>query len=176
MEKTCTRCNVIKPLEEFAKSKQTKSGYGAWCKPCTNAARRESAARVRAANPEAYAKRQREYTKKYKQRHPDRVKEKDRIRNLAYTYGITIEKYEEMLQEQKGRCAICYDIPRNKRFAVDHDHKCCDGKRSCGKCVRRLLCHRCNTALGLVHEDQNIIEQMLEYVKNNGDYWPFRVR
>lgn len=45
-------------------------------------------------------------------------------------------------------CAICQrcfsvDLPPN----IDHDHGCCPGPKSCGDCVRGLLCGRCNRAI-----------------------------
>ena len=68
-------------------------------------------------------------------------------------YGITPERYAEMLEAQGGTCALC-DLPEpvaGRSLAVDHDHKCCpDKKRSCGKCVRGLLCSRCNNVLGFI--------------------------
>lgn len=35
-------------------------------------------------------------------------------------------------------------------FAVDHDHACCNGGTSCGRCVRGILCSSCNMSLGHV--------------------------
>lgn len=52
-----------------------------------------------------------------------------------------------MLQEQGGVCAICKQPPRRNKLHVDHDHSCCPGKRSCGRCIRGLLCASCNSKL-----------------------------
>lgn len=32
-------------------------------------------------------------------------------------------------------------------FAIDHDHRCCPGERSCGQCVRGIVCRACNNAM-----------------------------
>lgn len=69
---------------------------------------------------------------------------------LRYIYGITAEQYDELLAMQGGGCAICHVTPEHftKAMAVDHDHACCSGRTSCGKCVRGILCCFCNNALG----------------------------
>lgn len=63
---------------------------------------------------------------------------------LQWLYGITVEQYERMLTDQGGVCAICTRKPGRVRLSVDHDHTCCPGRGSCGKCVRGLLCKSCN--------------------------------
>jgi hypothetical protein len=76
------------------------------------------------------------------------------LRNSLWNkYRMTLEDYRALLSAQGGKCAVCgVDAPtdfRTRRFHVDHDHACCPtSKKSCGKCVRGLLCHACNTGLG----------------------------
>jgi hypothetical protein len=60
-------------------------------------------------------------------------------------YNVTKEFVHRLLEFQRGSCAICGS--RNagsKSLHIDHDHVCCPGRRSCGDCVRGLLCSGCN--------------------------------
>lgn len=94
-----------------------------------------------------------------------------RDRRIAEFYGISGEQYRALLDGQGGVCQICrkpetaaHQMGTLRRLAVDHDHKCCPGQKSCGKCVRGLLCSRCNSAIGFVDEDLAVIERMAVYL------------
>ena len=65
-------------------------------------------------------------------------------------YGLTQERFDWLLEVQQGCCGMCRKLfAKDQRICVDHDHACCpDEKRSCGECIRGLLCLSCNTALG----------------------------
>lgn len=84
-------------------------------------------------------------------------------------YGLSEEAYLELLMRQQNKCAICYSIiPRTKgalSFDIDHDHSCCDGPKSCGKCVRGLLCGNCNKMLGLAQDSSTILYRALNYLE-----------
>lgn len=86
---------------------------------------------------------------------------------MSWKFGITVEQFDSMLESQGGRCAICQAAePGGKgRWHIDHDHACCDGDRSCGECVRGLLCHGCNTALGLLGDNINSMRRAIAYVQ-----------
>jgi Recombination endonuclease VII len=68
-------------------------------------------------------------------------------------FGITEDRFKQMLEAQGHACAICRVPFEERRICIDHDHSCCPvapgaEARSCGRCVRGLLCVRCNTWLG----------------------------
>jgi hypothetical protein len=90
--------------------------------------------------------------------------------NLWYKYRLTLDEYYALLEAQDHRCAICrVETPtdiRTNRFHVDHDHNCCPGKRSCGNCNRGLLCHACNTALGNLRDDPELLDRAAAYLRN----------
>ena len=104
----------------------------------------------------------------------DRVDDPERALrgNLYGKYRLSLETYDAMLTAQGGKCAICgADSPgdvRIGRFHVDHDHACCPGDKTCGKCVRGLLCRACNTALGNFGDDPDRLLAALSYLLSHG--------
>ena len=50
-------------------------------------------------------------------------------------------------------------------LTVDHDHSCCPGQRSCGRCVRGLICMSCNAALGMLNDDLAAAQALAEYLR-----------
>lgn len=89
---------------------------------------------------------------------------------LLKRYGLTQETYDAMLAAQNGGCAICGSSDpksRHGRFHIDHDHGCCPNRdqRTCGDCVRGLLCERCNTGLGHFGDDPDRLDAAARYVR-----------
>jgi oligoribonuclease (3'-5' exoribonuclease) len=86
---------------------------------------------------------------------------------LRSLYGMTAEDYEATAELQNWACAVCEEqddrvseagVPMP--LSVDHDHSTSR--------VRGLLCHRCNTAIGLLRDDPKIADRVAEYLRLNG--------
>jgi len=85
---------------------------------------------------------------------------------MKSTFGITLDDYELMLDAQGGLCAICgTDKSGGKgRFHIDHNHDCCLGKTSCGKCIRGLLCTRCNVGIAMFQDNVIALGNAVTYL------------
>lgn len=74
----------------------------------------------------------------------------------CHKYRLEHNVFMAMLDECNWCCEIC-DRPIDQITAhVDHDHACCSGekgKRTCGRCVRGLLCRFCNVGIGMLKDD-----------------------
>ena len=133
-ERICTRCCVSKPLNEdnFQRRKGYAEGFHTWCMECLRIYNAWWEKKNRDANPEYYRARE--------------------LKREMKKYGTTVEWYRDRLIEQLGLCAICGHLSHHhgtiQRLQVDHDHACCDmHTKSCGKCLRGLLCADCNLRL-----------------------------
>lgn len=83
-----------------------------------------------------------------------------RWRNGIRAHGISITQYVNLLIAQDFSCALCHKIPESyNRLSIDHDHLCCPGQYSCGKCVRGLTCVGCNALLGHLETKQYLIAE-----------------
>lgn len=87
-------------------------------------------------------------------------------RRIQRYYSLSPEQYTKILAAQNGVCGIC-ELPCStwERLSVDHNHDCCPGKTSCGKCVRGLLCHLCNASMGGFKNDPILLERAVEWSK-----------
>lgn len=138
MLKTCPRCKKELSFGGFYRERRRPDGRSSWCKECVDEKMRRS-------------------------RRSDR---------LRLRYGLTVEQYEELLAKQKGVCAICkrpetfvgVGCWKPSKLAVDHDHRCCPGSTSCGKCVRGLLCRKCNLGLAFFEDYPELVPEMERYL------------
>lgn len=85
-------------------------------------------------------------------------------------FGLDAETYDALLLAQGGCCAICLSPDSGPRgWHVDHDHDCCPHSRTsfvtCGQCVRGLLCHSCNLAIGGMKDDPTRLRAAADYIE-----------
>jgi hypothetical protein len=92
----------------------------------------------------------RQYNRLHGHRESAESRKKSNRKYRMASYGLTQEDFDLLLKLQDYGCAMCCEpFEEGQLIHVDHDHACCRGKnRSCGECIRGLLCHTCNIALG----------------------------
>lgn len=138
--KICYICKKEKSYELFYNRLASKDGKMSRCKDCDRIERRKRRWKPKNESPESY-----------------------RNRRLKARFGITIQDYDRMNEEQKGLCAICHKPQRTSGFheklLVDH----CHTKNK----VRQLLCMPCNAALGLFKEDIVILQSAINYLEKH---------
>lgn len=142
-ERKCRDCGLVKSISEYYRTTyKKKECYHTNCKSC--------------------------YIKRNQERY-DPIKQRDN--NLKRLYGkqFGINEYNNLLESQDFKCAICKTTEIKGRksgrgggvdvFYVDHDHK--TGK------VRGLLCNICNRTMGYVGENSGILEEMIKYLNKH---------
>ena len=139
--KWCGSCKTVQPIENFAKNKSQSDGMQGFCRSCGKIKQSEW-----------------------------RIENREKANMIAAKchrkkrFGIDNTVYEQMLQDQDERCAICHEkcIAKTingvqKSLAIDHCHR--TGK------IRGLLCTRCNTALGLFEDNLEKIKAAIDYLE-----------
>lgn len=104
------------------------------------------AGKWRKENPE----KAKEHDELWRKANPDKIRSK----GLRYKYGIDLQDYESMLDDQGGVCKICKTTTEN--LVVDHCHAT--------GAVRGILCNGCNAALGFMHDSPDRLIAAAEYL------------
>jgi len=100
--------------------------------------------------------RHKETNQQWRKNNPERAREQSYRKRLA-KFGLTLEQYQEMLEQQDGVCKICgKENPNGQRLAVNHNHV--TGK------IRKLLCAVCNAALSRLEKDRDWGKKAIEYL------------
>lgn len=90
-----------------------------------------------------------------------------RVQNVK-RYGITGQLIAEMFEAQDRRCDICRkEFGHDLKPHIDHDHACCPGGGSCGKCIRALLCAPCNHGLGKFLDSPELLRAAALYLERH---------
>ena len=128
--KTCTKCKLVKILDDFYPRNNRPDGKESECKSCSNLRK-----------------------KQYRINNKEIIRAQNKKRNP----GWDINRYNEYVELQGNRCAICgTDNPGLSDWSADHCH-------TTNK-PRGLLCVRCNAGLGYFKDNPEYLQSAIDYL------------
>lgn len=90
---------------------------------------------------------------RYNRKHQDNKKKSQ----LRCRYGLSLEDWLKIWEDQDGKCFICGKKFKNPSDAkVDHNHKTGE--------VRSLLCQKCNAGIGFFNDNPKLTAKATEYL------------
>lgn len=140
--KTCCTCKASKEESDFHKNRARPDGLQDACKACLKESQKKPG--LDGLTP----------MQRWAKKNPGRVLDYQR----RYKYGMTSEQFEQRLNEQDGRCAICREPDR--KWCVDHDHTT--------GAVRSILCYCCNIAIGNLQDSAALASAAAGYLTKHG--------
>jgi hypothetical protein len=174
--KICSKCKIEKSFDGFYKIKNRKIGIRSSCKICvdkdniqylenhkeerTNYIRNYTSKNKKKITKRSsnWWKRNKNILKEKRNDYQKFHKQETRNRNLKSKYGISLDQYNKMAQEQNSICAICSKPEENKNKSLSVDHNHISGK------IRGLLCSKCNKMLGLVNDSPELLNIAIKYL------------
>lgn len=129
--KQCLDCEQVLPLGDFVRNRSTRDGRTPYCRPCQYSRVAESRQRLHGGSRHYHLKRR---------------------------YGIGADEVLTMLEEQGGRCPICFRALTVAKVHVDHDHAT--------GAIRGAICFSCNGGLGLFKDNADVLRRAADYLES----------
>lgn len=152
--KICTKCKENKNFSEYYPRYATGK-YFPQCKSCYKQYRKDN---------EDYIKEYQNTEEHKESKKLWRIKNRKKTKEYALkkSFNITLDQYNQMLEEQNYSCAICnrHQNEFKRSLAVDHSHKTGE--------IRGLLCGFCNIGIGNLQDDSEITDRASKYLKKFG--------
>lgn len=157
LEKGCSKCQVVQPVSEFYRCKTSADGFYSYCKTCSH--------RVNGRWKMDNRERANEHAARWGETPSGKASRAVSRRrwHLVNRRGVTPERFDEMVEEQDGKCFLCDRLPPGTgkgktALHADHDHETL--------VARRPLCNPCNVGLGLFQDNPELLERAAKYVRS----------
>lgn len=169
--KTCSKCKLQKPLDQYNKESRNKDGKRTYCKDCERPIRelekkRVIENRVTLTHKECSLCKNtlpaNMFGKNIGRRSglSESCKPCRNPRTVASRFGLSTEEYLFMKSRVNNSCEICGKL--DNHLAVDHCH-------NTGK-IRGMLCTNCNNGLGRFKDNIHFLKNAIDYLtKNKGE-------
>ena len=101
--------------------------------------------------------------KDYYQKNKQHIKQRRKIKSreeILKEHNITAKQYQEFLNNQNNKCAICginFSDIKPTSIHIDHDHNT--------NKIRGILCLNCNIAIGLFKDNIYALNQAIKYLQ-----------
>ena len=120
-------------------------------------------------NPSTHALKNRSY----RERRSPEARELTRLRMQLRNHSMSLRDYEELRVAQSDRCGACKEpllLEQAYQVHIDHDPRCCSREenpkiKTCGSCVRALLCKECNHAVGFFERYPQRVHMWIDYLR-----------
>lgn len=158
----CTKCGVVKDSGGFYAAPRHADGYTRRCRKCINKRSAENQRRFRELNGYWQSTK----SPSHARTDENRARERDEYarstaRRLAINrkarYGLTPDRFLELMDQQEQKCAICGTEITERLACVDHCHTT--------GAVRGLLCRSCNFGLGHFRDNPELLLAAVAYLR-----------
>ena len=99
---------------------------------------------------------------------PEKRRKAMRRSNLMRGYGITVDEFDRLGEQQGWKCAICScGIDGTRKFGRAERRNACVDHHHGTQRVRGLLCWGCNTGIGQLGDDVGRLLAAVDYLRRH---------